>query len=398
MMPGHAGQPVRQQAALQRLRRGVLALEQRGPLQGQRALPGQGLQEDPLLLGDLPRLGEREPQRAQGCARREQRQPDPGPLVAVREEQIDAVQPVEVPPQRLGVLHQHRPPGRDGQGHHARRVQRHVAGRGAGDFRQPERVDRVQLQPLPVEQGHRRPLGTDRRAPDLSDHLDDLEHGQGLGQHGRGLLQPGGAQRGGGQLLGQPAAHLLSLALAGDIGAGPDPFNDLPVPLNRDGPHVVMPVRPGLGADPVTAVEYFPGADAFPPFPLHPLAVLRVNRVQPAIAQVLLQALAGNPAPLGRILGDLAGGRGHPDDLGARLHQRAVPLLAAADRLRRVLPVGHVHRDQGHAGDVPVRVVRGEPGERPLPVAVLAGPGASVSLARLLWALSCCLAPPTRPR
>jgi len=30
-------------------------------------------------------------------------------------------------------------------------------------------------------------------------------------------------------------AHLLGLALAGDVGAGPDPFDDLPVPLNRDG-------------------------------------------------------------------------------------------------------------------------------------------------------------------
>jgi hypothetical protein len=196
-----------------------------------------------------------------------------------------------------------------------------------------------------------------RATADRCDHLDDLEHGQGLSQHGRGLLQPGGAQGGGGQLLGQPAAHLLSLALAGDIRAGPDPFNDLPVPLNRDGTHVVMPVRPGLGPDPVTAVEYFPGADAFAPFPLDPLAVLRVNRVQPAIAQVLVHALAGNPAPLGRILGDLAGGRGDPDDLGAGLHQRAVPLLAAADRLRRVLPVGHVHGDHGHAGDIPVRVM-----------------------------------------
>ena len=88
------------------------------------------------------------------------------------------------------------------------------------------------------------------------------------------------------------------------------------------------------------------------------------------IAQVLLDALAGDPAPLRRVLGDLAGRRGHPDHLGAGLHQRAVPLLAAADRLRRVGPVGDVHRDQRHAGDVPVRVVRGEPGERPLPVLV----------------------------
>src|SRR6202042_793179 len=103
-------------------------------------------------------------------------------------------------------------------------------------------------------------------------------------------------------------------------------------PLFRSGP--------GFGPDPVTAVEYFPGPDAFPPFPLDPLAVLGVNRVQPAIAQVLVQALAGNPAPLRRILGDLAGGRGDPDDLGARLHQRAVPLFAAAERLRSLLP-GH---------------------------------------------------------
>ena len=81
-------------------------------------------------------------------------------------------------------------------------------------------------------------------------------HRQRLGQHRGGLLEPGGAQRRGRQLLGQPAAHLLGLALAGDVGAGAHPLDDLAVPLDRHRAHVVVPVGPGLGAHPVAAVEH----------------------------------------------------------------------------------------------------------------------------------------------
>ena len=77
-----AGQFVWQQAALQGVRGGVLVLVHLGPLHGERALAGQRLEEDPFLLEDGARLAEGEAQRAERHARREQRKPHPGLLVA----------------------------------------------------------------------------------------------------------------------------------------------------------------------------------------------------------------------------------------------------------------------------------------------------------------------------
>src|SRR5262245_64219259 len=122
-----------------------------------------------------------------------------------------------------------------------------------------------------------------------------------------------------------------------------------------------MPVRPGLGADPVAVVEYPAGLDTFLPVPLDPLPVLGMHGIQPAASQVLLQALPGDPAPLRRVLRDLALRRGHPDDLRASLDQRAVTLLATADRLLGVAPLGDVDGDQGDPGYLPLGVVRREP-------------------------------------
>ena len=103
------------------------------------------------------------------------------------------------------------------------------------------------------------------------------------------------------------------------------------------------------------------------PFALDPLAVLGMNRVQPAAAQVLIGRLAGDRAPFRRILRDLAGRRGDPDDLRPGLHQRAVPLLAAPQRLLRVLAVGDRRWRQHHPGDLPVRITRGQPRQIPVP-------------------------------
>ena len=128
-----------------------------------------------------------------------------------------------------------------------------------------------------------------------------------------------------------------------------------------------MPVRAGLGADPVTVVENLAGLDAVRPVPLDPFPVLGMHRIQPAAPQVLLQALAGDPAPLRGVLRDLARRRGHPDDLGTGLDQGAVTLLAPAYRLLGVAALGDVDGDQCDPGDLSLRVVRGKPGERPVP-------------------------------
>jgi len=172
--PRHAGQPVRQQAALQGLGRGVLALKQRRALQGQGALAGQRLKEDPLLLGDLAGPGEGEPQRAERRTRGQQRQAHPGPFVAVGKEQVDVGDTIEQPAQRLRVLHQYRPPGGDRGRHHAGHVQRDVPAGRPGAVREPARIDRAQPEPVRVQQRHRGSFRADSRAPDLGDHLDHL--------------------------------------------------------------------------------------------------------------------------------------------------------------------------------------------------------------------------------
>ena len=126
--PGTSGSWSGQQAALQRFRRRVLPLVHGGALDRQGALPGQRLEEDALLLGDLARAAEGEPQRAQRRPGRQQRQPHPGPFVFPRDDLDGGV--FQQLAQRLGVLGQDRAAGGDRAGHHARAVQQDVAGRG----------------------------------------------------------------------------------------------------------------------------------------------------------------------------------------------------------------------------------------------------------------------------
>ena len=126
-----------------------------------------------------------------------------------------------------------------------------------------------------------------------------------------------------------------------------------------------MPVGARPAAHPVAAVEDLARADALAPGSLDPLPVVAVDRLQPALAQVLLGRLPGDPAPLRRVLGDLAVRPGHPDHLRAGLHERAVPLLAAPQCLGGLVLRGDVDGDRGDAADV--AVPRREPGERPVP-------------------------------
>ena len=160
-------------------------------------------------------------------------------------------------------------------------------------------ADDPQPEPLLVDERDRGAVSADRGPADLGDDADDFLHGKRLGKQRGRLLQPGGAQRGRGQLLGEPAAHLVGLALAGDIGARAHPLHDRAIPLDRHRPDVVVAVRAGLRADPVTAVENRAGLDAAEPVPLDPVAVVRVDGGEPAVGQVLIDRLAGDPAPLG---------------------------------------------------------------------------------------------------
>ena len=222
-------------------------------------------------------------------------------------------------------------------------------------------VDGAQPQPLGVENRHSGPLSPDRRAADLGDDLDHLLDSQRLGQHRGGLLQPRCAQRRGRQLLGQPTAHLLGLALRGDVSTGAHPLDDPAVPLDRHSAHVVVPVGAGPAANPVAAVEDLAGPDAVAPGRLDPLPVVAVDRLQPALAEIFLSGLASDPAPLRRVLGNLAVRPGHPDHLRARLHQRAVPLLAAPQRLRGQMLLRDLDGDRADAADL--AVLGREPGK-----------------------------------
>ncbi len=85
-----------------------------------------------------------------------------------------------------------------------------------------------------------------------------------------------------------------------------------------------------------------------------------MDRVQPAVADVVLGGLPGDPPPFGRVFRHRAVGAGHPDHLGTGLDQRAVTLLAAPDLLLGRGPGARQH--QPHAGDPAVRVGYGEPG------------------------------------
>lgn len=96
-----------------------------------------------------------------------------------------------------------------------------------------------------------------------------------------------------------------------------------------------------------------------------------MHGAQPALGGVLLVRLAGDRAPLGGVVDDLAGGRGHPDDLGAGLHQGAVALLLAADRGLGEHAVGDVHDEEDDTGDLAVGGVRRKPAVRPVPPADL---------------------------
>ena len=128
-----------------------------------------------------------------------------------------------------------------------------------------------------------------------------------------------------------------------------------------------MPVRPRLGPDPVAAVEELAGIDAVQPLALDPLAILRMNRVQPAAAQVFIgrrPVIARHSGKSSAIL-----------PVGVVTHTTCAPACtseryrsslrrSASSEFRRL---GDIGGDQHHPGDLPGRITRREPREIPVP-------------------------------
>src|SRR5262249_10919614 len=194
------------------------------------------------------------------------------------------------------------------------------------------------------------------------------------------LLQSRGTQGRGGELLGQPAAHLIGLTLTGDVGARAHPFDNGAIPFDWHGPDVVVPIRTRLGANTVTAIEDRSRADAVAPVALNPVPVVRVNCGQPAVGEIILDRLTDNPPPPGRVLSDLSCRVNDPTPLSARLQERAVPFPGPADGLGRCGFVGGILGNHGYPGHRPVGSMRREPRQRDL--RILAGLcGASVAYA-----------------
>ena len=127
-----------------------------------------------------------------------------------------------------------------------------------------------------------------------------------------------------------------------------------------------MPVPAAPGPHPEPLFEQPAGPQRLPPVPLDPLAVLGVDGFQPPVAEELIDRLPGDPAPLGRVLEHLPLGGGDPGDLRAALHEGAVPLLAAPQRLLGGRPGGARDHDQPGPAQRAVGPVDAEPVEDPL--------------------------------
>src|SRR5690606_1827978 len=140
---------------------------------------------------------------------------------------------------------------------------------------------------------------------------------------------------------------------------------------DRHGAHLEVAVAAGAGAHAVVPLEHGAPAQRLLPRLLGGRALVGVDDVQPAVGEVLLQPLAGDGAPLRRVLGDRAGGRGYPHQLGLRLDQRAVALLAAAQLLLYLAALGHVEPDQGDGAQLARLVVDRRERHRPVTVGAL---------------------------
>ena len=120
-----------------------------------------------------------------------------------------------------------------------------------------------------------------------------------------------------------------------------------------------MAVSAGPGAQPEECVEGGAVQDRVVPGPFDGGAVIGVQGVEPAAAEVVLHALAGDVAPLRAVLVDLASGIGDPGDLVADPEQGPQALLLA------VRAAAVADREEGEPNVVGGGVGDGEPGEVP---------------------------------
>ena len=95
--------------------------------------------------------------------------------------------------------------------------------------------------------------------------------------------------------------------------------------------------------------------------------VVGVDRAEPAVGEVLLQPLPGDRPPLRGVLLHRAARLGDPHQLLLGLHQRAVPLLVAAQLVLLPLPLGDVRAEHAHADEPALSSPGREEDQRPVP-------------------------------
>ena len=241
---------------------------------------------------------------------------------------------LELGPQLLGVGDEHRPPGRDRAGHHARGVQRQPhAGRVRAGRRQAARVDHPQAELVVLEQRHRRAQAPIAVRP--TSVITSTTCSTSSASASIAVACCSRAVRSAAADSWSVSRCRISSASRWLVTSVQAPTHSAILPSRSIGTdaHVVVPVPAAPGPHPEPLFEQPAGPQRLPPVPLDPLAVLRVDGLQPAVAEELVHGLPGDPAPLGRVLEHLPLGGGHPGDLRAALDEGAVPLLAAPQRL-----------------------------------------------------------------
>jgi hypothetical protein len=138
-----------------------------------------------------------------------------------------------------------------------------------------------------------------------------------------------------------------------DVDVHPRPLLDTSLRIEHGSGADVGPTPPAVRrTNPELDIHQRPCCDRVSPLPLGIGAVVGMDRVEPAIAQPLIQALAGVGAPAWAVGDDHAVGIGLPHRLREALDQKAVPRLALAQPSLDLGP-----RDQFMLGRDPARDV-----------------------------------------
>ncbi len=154
---------------------------------------------------------------------------------------------------------------------------------------------------------------------------------------------------GGGEDSLAPAQLLLRLLALCDVCAGADPLPDVPVFLQHgNAARREVPVVPVLATETILDVVNAPRSDHVLPHRRGALAVVGVQRIEPARALDLILSLPRVGSPRRQVgLHEPFRGR-RPHYLGGGLHQRAVPLLAPPQILLCPSVLAPVISNQGY--------------------------------------------------